>query len=101
VAELPVATPVGDRRRAGRRWAIIGGIAVVFLLIIGYVVAGAAVAGAPLGRADKALATALGHQDRVVATLSTDPFKNVDFSSSTPDIPKAKTALTGYEKRLA
>jgi hypothetical protein len=101
VAELPVTTPVGDRRRAGRRWAIIGGIAVVFLLMIGYVVAGAAVAGAPLGRADKALATALGHQDQVVATLRTDPFKNVDFSSSTPDIPKAKTALTGYAKRLA
>jgi hypothetical protein len=97
----PEAAPVGDRRRLGRRWPIIGAIAVVLLLIVGYVVAGAAAAGATLGRAEKALTATLGHQDSVITTLSTDPFKSVDFSSSTPDIAKAKSALTDYQRKLA
>jgi hypothetical protein len=87
--------------RKGRRWAIVGGIALAFLLLIGYVVAGATAAGGPAARADRALATTLGHQDSVIATLSTDPFKNVDVRSSTPDIPRAKAALTDYVRRLA
>ena len=94
-------TPVGDRRRGGRRWAIIGAIAVVFLLIIGYVVGGASASGRSIGNADRALNATLDHQDFVSTTLSTDPFKNVDFSSNTPDIAKAKTALADYEKKLA
>jgi len=97
----PGASPVGDRRRVGRRWPIIGAIALVFLLIIGYVVAGAAAAGTPLGRAEKALTATLRHQDSVITSLSTDPFKSVDFSSSTPDIAKAKSALADYARKLA
>jgi hypothetical protein len=90
-----------SRPRSGRRWLIIGAIAVVFLLIIGYVVGGAAAAGRPVAKADKALIATLSHQDSVVATLSQDPFKSLDFSSANPDITKAKTALAGYETKLA
>lgn len=90
-----------SRRRSGRRWLIIGAIAVVFLLIIGYVIGGAAAAAGPVSRADGALKATFDHQDRVVASLNEDPFKNIDFTSTTPDIAKAKTVLAGYQQRLA
>jgi hypothetical protein len=85
----------------GSRWLIIGAVAVVFLLMIGYIVGGAAAAGAPVAKADKALTTTIDHQPGIVAILSQDPFKNFDFNSANPDIAKAKTALANYEMRLA
>ena len=90
-----------DVDRQGRRLLIVGAIAMVFLVMIGYVVAGAAAAGGPVGRADAALRATFDHQDRVVASLSENPFKNLDFKSNTPDIATAKTALAAYEHRLA
>jgi hypothetical protein len=80
---------------------IVGAIAMVFLVMIGYIVGGAAAAGGPVGQTDAALRATFDHQDRVVASLSEDPFKNLDFKSNTPDIPTAKTALASYEHRLA
>lgn len=102
-AQAPTAAPGPDvpRRGSARRWLIIGAIAVVFVLIIGYVVGGAAAAGGPVRNADRALTTTLDHQDSVIATLSTEPFKNIDFTSNNPDIAKAKAALADYEKKLA
>jgi hypothetical protein len=93
--------PLAAQRRSGRRWLIIGAVAVVFLLMIGYIVGGVAAAGAPVAKADKALTMTLDHQPGIVAILSQDPFKNFDFNSANPDIAKAKTALANYEKRLA
>jgi hypothetical protein len=102
--ELPQAVESGaplavDRR--GRRLVIVGAIALVFLLMIAYIVGGAAAAGGPVGRADAALRATFDHQNRVVASLSEDPFKNLDFKSNTPDIATAKNALAVYEQRLA
>jgi hypothetical protein len=88
-------------RRSGSRWLIIGAIAVVFVLMIGYTVGGAAAAGGRAAKAEKALTTTIDHQVALTAILSQDPFKNFDFNSTNPDIAKAKTALAGYEKRLA
>src|SRR6202022_3316602 len=82
--ELPQAVESGaplavDRR--GRRLVIVGAISMVFLLMIAYIVGGAAAAGGPVGRADAALRATFDHQNRVVASLSEDPFKNLDFKS--------------------
>jgi len=52
-------------------------------------------------RVSQALRATFDHQDRVVASLSENPFKNLDFKSNTPDIATAKTALAAYEHRLA
>jgi hypothetical protein len=93
--------PVLERPFSPRRWLIIGAIALIFVGIIGYVVGGASAAGGPVGSADGALKTTFDHQDQVVAILSEDPFKNIDFKSTTPDIATAKAALAGYEERLA
>src|ERR1700736_5561320 len=106
VVERPQAAasgpaPVLERPFSPRRWLIIGAIALIFVGIIGYVVGGASAASGPVGSADGALKTTFDHQDQVVAILSEDPFKNIDFKSTTPDIATAKAALAGYEERLA
>ena len=95
------AGPEGGRPRSNRRWLIIGGIAIVFLLIIGYVVGGAVAAGVPVNNADKALRTTIDHENAVVVVLNEDPFKGVDLSSSTVDVPKAKAALAGYMQKVS
>ncbi len=56
--------PEVARRGSARRWLIIGAIAVVFLLILGYVIGGAAAASGPVARADTAL-----HTKTAVATV--------------------------------
>ena len=94
------AGPEVGRRQSSRRWLIIGAIAVLFLLIIGYVVGGAVAAGVPVSNADKALRTTIDHENAVVAVLNEDPFKGVDLSSSTLDVPKAKSALAGYMQKV-
>jgi hypothetical protein len=88
-------------RRLVSRGLIIGAIAVIFVLMIGYAVGGAAAAGGTVAKAEKALTTTIDHQHAVSAILSQDPFKNFDFNSTNPDIAKAKTALGRYERRLA
>jgi hypothetical protein len=94
------SAPVAGRSRSAPRWLIVAAIGLVFLVIIGYVLGGAAAASGPMGRAEGALRTTFDHQQQVVASLSEDPFKNIDFKSTTPDIATAKTALAGYEQRL-
>ena len=93
--------PEGGRRRSGRRWLIIGGIALVFLLIIGYVLGGAAAAGGPVGRADSALHTAVSHNNDMVDSFSNDPFKGIDLKSDNPDIPAAKAAVATDKQKVA
>jgi hypothetical protein len=97
------ATPGPDvaRRGSARRWLIIGGIAVVFLLIIGYVIGGAAAASGPVARADTALHTAVSHNNVMVDSFNNDPFKGIDLKSDNPDIPAAKTAVATVKQGLA
>ncbi|HEX3628859.1 MAG TPA: hypothetical protein VHW91_00165 [Candidatus Dormibacteraeota bacterium] len=90
----PTAAPV-------RRWWIIGGIALVLLLVIGYVLGGAAAAGGPVGDADRALRGTIDHENAVVDVLNQDPLKNVNLSTGTSDVPKAKAALTAYRQKLS
>ena len=103
IAPEPAQAPVADggRRRSGRRWLIIGGIALVFLLLIGYVLGGAAAASGPIARADSALHTAVSHNNVMVDSFSNDPFKGIDLTSDNPDIPAAKTAVATDKQKVA
>jgi len=103
IAPQPAQAPVADggRRRSGRRWLIIGGIALVFLLLIGYVLGGAAAASGPIARADSALHTAVSHNNVMVDSFSNDPFKGIDLTSDNPDIPAAKTAVATDKQQVA
>lgn len=103
IAPEPAPAPVPDngRRRSGRRWLIIGGIALVFLLVIGYVLGGAAAASGPIARADSALHTAVSHNNEMVDSFSNDPFKGIDLKSDNPDIPAAKTAVATDKQKVA
>jgi hypothetical protein len=92
---------VDGRPRSRRRWLIIGGIALIFLVIIGYVVGGAAAAGGPIGRADNALHAAVSHNNEMVDSFSNDPFKGIDLKSDNPDIPAAKTAVATAKQKVA
>ncbi len=98
----PASTPApeGARRRSGRRWLIIGGIAVIFLLIIGYVVGGAAAASGPVARADTALHTVVSHNNDMVDNFNNDPFKGIDLKSDNPDIAAAKTAVATVKQSV-
>lgn len=98
-AQVPAPDVV--RRRSGRRWLVIGGIAVIFLLIIGYVVGGAAAASGPVARADTALHTAISHNNDTVDSFKNDPFNGVDFSSSTVDIATVKAAVATDRQKVA
>ena len=103
IAPEPAQAPGADggRRRSGRRWLIIGGIALVFLLLIGYVPGGAAAASGPIARADSALHTAVSHNNEMVDSFSNDPFKGIDLTSDNPDIPAAKTAVATDKQKVA
>ncbi len=98
----PRAEPAaeGSRRRMGRRWLIIGGIAVVFLLIIGYVLGGAAAASGPIARADSALHTTVSHNNETADSFKADPFKGIDLKSDNPDIAAAKAAIAAEKQKL-
>src|SRR5438132_9996156 len=102
IAPEPAQAPVADggRRRSGRRWLIIGGIALVFVVIIGYVLGGAAAAGGPVARADSALHTAVSHNNDMVDSFSNDPFKGIDLTSDNPDIPAAKAAMATDKQKV-
>lgn len=94
----PAAPP---KRRSPTRWIVIGGIALVFVLIIGYILAGAALASGPVAKADSALKSTLSHDRTYSDVFSSDPFKNIDFNASTPDIAGAKSALTKARQDIA
>src|SRR2546423_1041148 len=91
----------GGRRRSGRRWLIIGGIALVFLLLIGYVLGGPAAAGGPIARADSALHTAVSHNNETVDSFNNDPFNGIDFSSNAVDIAAVKAAVATDKQKVA
>ncbi len=84
-----------------RRWVVIGAIAVAFLLVIGYVVGGAAATSGPVTRADSALKTTISHNNSMAALFDEDPFKGIDFKSDNPDVPEAKTAITTVRQDLS
>src|SRR2546423_15500874 len=88
IAPEPAQAPVtdGGRRRSGRRWLIIGGIALVFLLLIGYVLGGAAAAGGPIARADSALHTAVRHNNETADRFNNASFNAIAFSSNPVDV---------------
>src|SRR2546427_622645 len=102
IASEPAQAPPVDagRRRSGRRWLIIGGIALVFVVMIGYVLGGAAAAGGPVARADSALHTAVGHNNDMVDSFSNDPFKGIDLTSDNPDIAAAKAAVATDKQKV-
>jgi cytochrome c556 len=81
-------------RRSSRRWVAVGAIAVVLVLVIGYVVGGAAAASGPVSRADSALKATVNHNNDLAGMFQDDPFKNVDFASSNPDPAATKNALS-------
>lgn len=102
-APAPTSSPAPEpaRRRSGRRWLIIGGIAVIFLLIIGYVVGGAAAASGPVGRADTALHTVVSHNNEMVDSFNNDPFKGIDLKSDNLDVSAVKTAVATDKEKVA
>ena len=79
---------------------MIGIIALVLLVVIGYVLGGAAAAAGPVGNADKALRQTVDHENTVVDVLNQDPLKGLDLSSSA-NIPQAKAAMTAYKQKLS
>lgn len=87
--------------RSSRRRVAVGAIAVVLVLVIGYVIGGAAAAAGPVSRADKALNTTVDHNNTVAGMFKNDPFKNIDFNSSNPDFAAAKTTLATVNKQIA
>jgi hypothetical protein len=89
------------QRRSSRRWVVVGALAVVLVLVIGYVLGGAAAASGPVSRADSALHTTIDHNNTVAGMFTNDPFKNIDFSSNNPDFAGAKTALATVSKKIA
>ena len=99
----PTSGPAPDvaRRGSARRWLIIGAIAVVFLLIIGYVLGGAAAASGPLTRADSALDTAISHNNDTVDSFKNDPFNGIDFNSSSVDVATVKAAVATDKQKVA
>ena len=97
----PPPAPYVARRRSGRRWPIIGGIALVFLLIIGYVLGGAAAAGGPVARADTALDTAVSHNNDMVDSFNNDPFNGIDLKSGNATIPTVKAGLATDKEKVA
>jgi hypothetical protein len=94
---VPATAPEGGRRRSNRRWLIIGAIAVIFLVLIGYVVGGAAAAGGEIGRADSALKTAVSHNNTMAALSSKDPFRDVNFT----DVGAAKSAVAQFKQQVS
>lgn len=102
MAETTLA-PAPDvvRRGSGRRWLIIGGIAIIFLLIVGYVVGGAAAASGPVARADDALHTTVGHNNETADTFKGDPFKGIDLKSDNPDIAGAKAVVAAEKQKVS
>jgi hypothetical protein len=99
VAEAPAGAPAAPQRR-GSRWLVIGGIAIILVLVVGYVLGGAAAAAGPVGNADKALRSTVDHENTVVDVLNQDPLKGIDLSNTT-DIPQAKAAMTAYKQKLS
>lgn len=97
----PPPAPDVARRGSGRRWPIIGGIALVFLLIIGYVLGGAAAAGGPVARADTALDTAVSHNNDMVDSFNNDPFNGIDLKSGNATIPTVKAGLATDKEKVA
>ena len=88
-------------QRFGSRWLIIGAIAVLFVLVIAAVLAGAAAASGTVRDADNAVKATIDHQTTVGATLAGNPFKNIDFKSQNPDMAAAKSALATYEPQIS
>ena len=88
-------------RRGGRRWLIIGAVAVVFVLLIGYVVGGAAVAGGRVGKADNALKTTVSHNNTIAGIFDKDPFKDVKFEGDNPDLGGAKAAVAAFKQQVS
>jgi hypothetical protein len=82
------------QRRSSGRWVVVGALAVVLVLVIGYVVGGAAAASGPVSRADSALKATVAHNNELAGMFQDDPFKNVDFASSNPDPAATKNALS-------
>jgi hypothetical protein len=74
---------------------------VVFLLIIGYVLGGAAAASGPVARADSALHTAISHNNDTVDSFKNDPFNGVDFNSSSVDVATVKAAVATDKQKVA
>ena len=101
VEPAPTTVPESAPRRSGRRWLIVGGIALVFLVIIGYVLGGAAAAGGPVARADSALHIAISHNNEMVDSFNNDPFKGIDLKSNNVDVAAVKTAVATDKQKVA
>ena len=104
-AELTAAPPaeVETRRprRSGRTLAIIAAIGILFLLVLGYVIGGAAAAAGPVSRSDAALKTAVSHNNTMAEVFKSDPWKEVDFKSDNLDVSAAKSASASFKKDLS
>lgn len=92
-AEHPPAVIEPRRSGAGRRWAIVAAIAVVFILAIGYLLAGVALAAGPVSRAESALKTTVSHDHTIAAVFDNEPLKDVDWNSDNPDFTAIKAAV--------
>ena len=93
--------PTVVERRSSRRWVIVVALAVVLLLVIGYVVGGAAAAAGPVSRSDKALKTAVDHNNTMADMFKNDPFKKIDVTSNSADIGGAKKAVAAVNTQIA
>ena len=103
ISSVPAAisSEPAPARRSGRKWIVIGAIAMVFLVVIGYVVGGAAAAAAPVSRSEGALRTAVSHNNTIADLFKKDPFKDVDFKSDNPDVGAARAAAATVKQNLA
>ncbi len=107
VAEGPVVeSPVVEssaitRKPASRkRWFVAGAVALVAAVVVGYLLAGAAVANSSIRASDKALQSTFSHQDQVINTLEENPLKTINLNSDNPDLTAAKSALDAFGPKV-
>src|SRR5437763_16479655 len=97
---MGTAVPQARRARSNRRWLIIAAIAVLIVLVIGYVIGGAAAAAGPVSRCDAALTPTVRHNDTISDLLKNNPFQSLDLISANPALVPPKAALAAAEQQL-
>lgn len=100
-APPPAESPVVARKPAGRKpWIAGGAVALVAAIVVGYLLAGAAVASNGLSASDKALQSTFSHQNQVISTLEENPLKTINLNTNNPDLTGAKTALDAFAPKI-
>lgn len=75
-------------------------MALVAAIAVGYLLAGAAIAGNGLSASDRALQSTFSHQNQVIGTLEDNPLKAISLNSDNPDLTGAQVALDAFAPKV-